>query len=966
LFYYSFFTEEIEMVIRRWAAVGLFTLTLLHLWGLDPNKSVDKYLLDQWETSDGLPSNTINSIVQTPDGYLWLAGSNSLVRFDGIKFSKITFVDANKDKISPPVTPKPIPLLVNREGDLWIGSNIGLTRCRNGQFETFTTKDGLSENNIRFITEDMQGNLWISFMAGYVDLSFNGKFTPYNASHGLEEKKINAIVEDRSGNMFFATREKGVFSFHEGQFSHYPIPGLDNLNIITMYQDHKEELWIGTNKGLLRVGEESTIKYESRHGLSNDYIMAITEDSERNLWVGTLKGLNRLKRKPDGTIGFESLLKSITVFSLFEDREKSLWIGTENSGLKRLKDSKFTSSALPKTLEEEIIISIFRNREGDTLMGSLGGKLFLFRENRLIEKIEPPGLPGTGISAIAQDNEGNLWLGTIGKGVFQKKDGTFVQFTTREGLADNLVTSIYRDSQDNLWLSTFAGVSVRYHDSTIKSFTSREGLSGKVVNNIYEDKSKNIWITADQGVTFLEKGKIIKANIKYYLNGIPTVSIYEDPSPGKGEGPIFWISTDGAGLIRLRLKDDNFYSYTAEQGMTTNLIYQFFEEEGNFWLMSSNGILRISKKKLNLLAKGGAGRINCISFGKADGMQSTEFHSELSHHSALQTKDGELWFVTKKGISILNPKKIRINTIPPPVVIESVFFDQQSISRHQDANVKPFKGITNFSFQFTAPSFLSPEKIKFQYQLEGFDKDWIYLPPGSERIVHYQNLKPGTYTFKVIACNSDRIWNQTGDSVTFTLKPFFYQTFVFKIVVFLLVVFLLVSAVYFYKKRSVKVKTNLEEPEKKGESENKDIYQDTPQECDLVREHKKKPKYESSNLTPEFARECERKLKHLMEVEKIYRDENISLQSLAKKIGTKPYKLSQILNERMNRGFYDFINYYRIEEAKRILKSPGSEMLKMPVVAGEVGFNTTAAFYKIFKKHTGMTPNQFKEEFKMK
>jgi AraC-like DNA-binding protein len=520
----------------------------------------------------------------------------------------------------------------------------------------------------------------------------------------------------------------------------------------------------------------------------------------------------------------------------------------------------------------------------------------------------------------------------MGKGVFQKKNGTFVQFTTREGLTDNLVPSIYRDNQGNLWFSTFAGVSVRHNDGTIKSFTSRDGLSGKVVNNIYEDKSQNIWIAADQGVTFLEKGKITKPNIKYYLNGIPTVSIYKDPSTAKGEGPVFWISTDGAGLKRLRLKDGMIQSYTVEQGMVTNSIYQFFEDRGNFWLTSSSGLLRVSKKELNLLAKGEISMINCTSFGKAEGMQSTEFHNELSRHSALQTRDGELWFVTKKGISILNPGKIYVNKIQPPVVIESIFFDQQSISPQQDANAKPFKGITNFNFHFTALSFLSPEKIKFQYRLEGFDKEWKYLPPGSKRVVHYQNLEPGTYTFKVIACNADGICNQTGDSITFTLNPFFYQTLVFKIIILLILAALLAASVYIYKK--------------------------------LPFGKKKKPRV--SSLAPHFAEDCIKKLNHLVEVEKVFRDEKISIRSLAEKLSIPHYQLSLVLNEKLNHTFTDYINYYRIEEAKSILASDRTEEMNVSTVAHKVGFNNMTTFYKAFKKFTGMTPKQYKKEIKKK
>jgi ligand-binding sensor domain-containing protein/AraC-like DNA-binding protein len=959
-----------DLIRYLWIAIILFHLALPQLWALDPDQRLDKYLLDQWGTPEGLPSNTISSIVRTPDGFLWLATSNGLVRFDGIKFSNIAF--SNKKEISPLGYTEPINLLVNREGDLWIGSTTGLTRFRNRRFKTFTTADGLSGDRIRCITVDMNDNLWISFMTGYVDCFSRENFTHFNPSNGLEGDKINAIVEDHSGNLLFASREKGIFSFRDDRFSRYPINGLDDRYIITMYLDHNEDLWIGTNKGLLQVSEKGTARYGGSHGLSHDYITVITEDSEYNLWIGTLRGLNRLKRKDDGIAAFESMLDQAVIFCIFEDREKSLWIGTDNSGLKRLKDSKFTSFAIDQTLPEETIISIFRDRKGDTWLGSLGGKLFHFKKSRLIETFAPPGLAGTGISAIAEDSKANLWLGTMGKGIFQKRDKTFVPVTLSQELTGSMVISIFKDSRDNLWFCTFTGlIIIRDPGSDIETFTAREGLSGKAAHNVCEDKSGNIWIAADKGITFLTGGKTAKQYIKYYLEDVPAVFIYEDPSPPKGEGQVSWISTIDAGLKRLNPGDGTIFSYTVERGMITNSIYQFFEEQGNFWIMSNNGILRVSKNKLNLLAKGRGGKIDCISFGTEDGMRSSEFHNRLSRHSAVQTKEGELWFVTKKGISIVNPGRIRINKEPPPVVIETALFDDISFNLPRDNETYRFKGINRVEFRFTAPSFLSPGKIKFKYQLVlqrgsnapqnltrrviksfcggpggGFLEKSPLAAGGKERIACFQGLVPGIYTFSVTACNAEGIWNPKGAFITFTLEPLFYQTTGFKITILILFVLLVTVAIYIYKKKRP--------GEKKGE-EIKDIDKDKE-------ESEEKEKYKASNLTPEFAVECEKKLKHLMEVEKVYRDEQISLQSLAQKIPTKPYILSQVLNERLNRGFYDFINYYRIEEAKRILKSREKAHLKITVVGEEVGFNTTAVFYKVFKEYTGMTPHQYKKQ----
>ena len=214
--------------------------------------------------------------------------------------------------------------------------------------------------------------------------------------------------------------------------------------------------------------------------------------------------------------------------------------------------------------------------------------------------------------------------------------------------------------------------------------------------------------------------------------------------------------------------------------------------------------------------------------------------------------------------------------------------------------------------------------------MEGIDREWIFLPPGQERAAHYKDLAPGTYTFRVTACNAEGVWNQTGDSLTFTLKSRFYQTFLFKIAVLFLLTVILVIAFFIYKKKKLSSET--------------------------------REKYKGSPLNADFADECITKLKYLMEIEKVYCDADITLQSLAEKMSIAPHLLSQLLNEKMDRNFADFINQYRIEEAKNILKTPRGAQRKISTVAIEVGFNTMAAFYNAFKKHTNMTPTRYKKE----
>jgi ligand-binding sensor domain-containing protein/AraC-like DNA-binding protein len=901
------------------------------LLALDPNKPVGQYLVDQWETSAGIPSNTVLAINQTPDGYLWIATTKGLVRFDGIEFSFISFAEtAETDSRENPI---PEALFVDRQGTLWIGSSAGLTsfHYQTGQFHTYTTVHGITKDRIRRIKDDMRGDLWISFFTSYVNRFSNKEFTPFNASHGLKGKKINAIIESQNGNLLFGSRENGIFIYREGKFIKYPVAGLDHLHLIDMVEDKKGDLWIGTNTGLFQVTDGETKIYTAGDGLSNDYVISIMEDSDGNLWVGTLKGLNRIEKKPDGTIGFDGVLNQLAVVCLFEDREKSLWVGTYDSGIKRIKQGKFTSYKPVEEYPEEIFLSLFEDRYGDTWIGSLSGKLFRCRGGEIIEVVESPAISGAGITAIAEDANGNLWLGTNGRGVFQKKNRTFIQLTAREGLADNLVTSIFKDSKGNLWLSTFGGVSIVHHgDGFLETFDSREGLSGEVVHNVYEDDRQNIRIATDKGVTVLKEGKIAKENTEYYLQGISVTCIYEDQSfsgTNGGKDRVVWLATHGAGLKRLQ--KGNIISFTTANGMTTDFIYQFFEDQrGNFWLMSDSGILRVSKSELNRFAGGRVDVINCASFGISEGLKSIELNNRFSRHSALKTGNGEFWFITQKNISIIDPEKIQINKVPPLVRIEAVLFDDRPIPLHREA--LEFHGIIDFQFHFTAPTFLSPGKVKFRYQLQEFDGGWVFLGPGRERKAQYKDLGPGTYTFRVIACNSEGIWNQTGDSITFTLKPFFYETLLFKIIILFMLTALGAIGFYIHRKRPFK----------------------------------KQEKYKDSPLNPHFAEECIRKLRHLMEVEKAYLDADISLLSLAEKLSITSRVLSQILNEKMDRNFSDFINYYRVEEAKKLLQDPRGAQKKIIALAFDVGFNTKVAFYNAFKKFTNMTPAQYREKLR--
>jgi ligand-binding sensor domain-containing protein/AraC-like DNA-binding protein len=923
--------------------IVLFLLFLWPIWALDPDQPAARYLVDTWDTGKGLPANSVSSLCQTPDGYLWLATEKGLTRFDGMKFSVIPFFQ--KKKQDPLITITPDVLFLDRANILWIGTEEGLTSYdyKTGQFKTFTRADGLQNERIRRIGCDMSGNLWISYWVNGVTRFTNGTFTFFADAHGLTGKGINAIIEDQKGNLLFGARDKGLFIFKDGRFSPYPLKELENLQVIDMKEDRKGNLWIGTAQGLFKISGSTIARYNAYSGLSDDSVRVILEDSEQNLWVGTDKGLNRLKHNDDRNIpAFETILLSSQVMILFEDREKNLWVGTLNEELKQIKDRKFISYKPLDPFKDKITMSLFEDRNKETWIGTMNGKLFHLREDNLIETLALPGLSRAGITAISEDRAGNLWLGAIDNGVFERKNGIYNHYTTDTGLSNNTVTSIFKDSKNDLWFSTFDGVTVyRYQSRVFETFTSENGLSGTEVSTILEDKNQDIWIGVDRGITVLRGGKTGKENSGYYLEGVFVSCIYEDPeAPG-----VFWVATESAGLQRITIENGKLISstsYTTAAGMATDTIYRFLEDgSGNFWMMSDAGILRVSKAGLNRAAGAKAGKVECVTFDESDGLADREFNNELSRNSALKTSQSELWFNTKQGISIVNPAKVRVNKSPPPVIIETIVVDRQAFPMEKGRKSYRFKSIEDLSIYFTAPAFLSPRKVKFKYRLDGVDKDWEHLAPGKDRVANYRNLAPRTYTFKVTACNEDGVWNQTGDSIVIIREPAFYQTGLFKIIFIVLLVIAL--AWFIYKQYPLKGKPKSPEP---GEEETAgNTGKRLPLPDDLV-----------DKLT--------RKLNHLMEVEKIYKVENISLPSLADKLGTTQHILSQFLNENLKKSFPDFINFYRVEEAKRIIEAPKGWDKKNSFICDEVGFKHVSVFHNAFKKFTQKSPGEYKKEVK--
>lgn len=769
--------------IEKWKGASL-KRALIFVWlcfagagrCLDPHKAISQYVHTVWSSESGLPQNSIQALLQTRDGYLWIGTQEGLVRFNGVEFK--VFNKANTDVIRH----NDVRVLYqDRAGTLWIGTfGGGLVSYKNGQFTTYTAQDGLSSNSITAILQDRRGNLWIGTTDGLSELS-SGKFVTFGRKSGLSDTLIQALAEDAQGrvlvathsgldvvadghpsgafsptvaasrfvitslffdqqdNLWIATENQGLEKFNAGILTAYGSKqGLPNAPVHTIFQDNLHTIWVGTQGGgLCRLVSEKFDCYSTQQGLSGDYVESITQDHEGSLWVGTeTGGVTRFKEGALSNYGSELGLQG-SPRALVEDPDGSLWIGT-STGLWRLKDGKVTSYLTHKGPANNYVYSMFQDRQGNLWVGTDEGGLNKFNGHAVKSYTKADGLADNFIPAVYQDREGDIWAGTFNGGVSRFHNGKFTNYTTKEGLGSNRVWAIQEDHQGNLWFGTDAGLSL-FRNNTFTNFDLHEAAQG----------------TPGMGAA---------------------VVIYEDSDHD------FWIGTYGAGLKRF--KDGRFSTIGIKQGLFDETIWSILEDDsGNFWMSSNRGISKVQKKELIDVIEGRLTAVHSQAFGVADGMVSSECNGG-TQYSGWKTNQGKLLFACLKSVVVVDPNHLPRNPLPPPVVIESVKINQQE-KVAPDSSVPTGPG--ELEFHYAALSYFAPEKVSYKCKLEGYEQDWT--TPATQGFVRYTNLSPGHYTFRVIAANNDGVWNEKGTSFSFYLQPLFYQTKWFYSLCALLLVF---------------------------------------------------------------------------------------------------------------------------------------------------------------------------------
>jgi ligand-binding sensor domain-containing protein/AraC-like DNA-binding protein len=894
-----------------------------------PSPADSGWSVEQWDSSQGLrhgqPQDIITGVVQSPDGYLWIASLRQVWRFDGMRFDELEIPPEIEARIS-----RIYGLRVGAAGELWIAtSGAGAVRVEHGSLSVFAGEQGLLSDRVLTVFEDSRGRVWIAPDRGGLHSLDGDHLSTWGKEHGLDGVTIAALMEDSRGRLWAGTWGKGVFLFQKDGFRLFESAMLAGRTVTSMAEDVDGSIWFGTGNGVVRYDPASDANAWSgisvEDGLSHPVVYDVLLDHEQNLWVATGAGLNRLPTDAEaGSVGqIEILFPDTWVGSLHRDRESSLWAGTLGDGLKRVRRGGLRLFGRADGMPSDTIQSIYEDGEGHVWVGTQRG-VVRFEDGILDAGRMDVFLGSTEIEVIGGGRDGAVWVGTAAEGLVRLEVGErgaeLSSMTTRDGLPSGSVTKVYRDARDWLWLGWYGGLG-RLVGGELQVLGTEHGYQGHQVQCFHEDSSGVLRIGTSTGVLRFdsETDRFTAIELPGIAAPLRVSSIHEDRQGG------LWLATVGSGL--LRLADGTVAQLTEGEGLRSNRLYQVFEDaHGFFWFTGATGVFRARWEDLQAAADnpGGGSFVHCRSVGQQSVLPYNHW-SNPHRATSTMTRDGELLIGTVNGIAVVTAGEFEINKQPPQVVIEEVLRNGRPVDLQSLSPV--FYGRSDMDFVFTAPSFISPWDLLFKVRLEGRDDDYQLVRRGEDRTVRYDDLGPGRYQLRVLAANSDGVWNRTGATFDFRVRPRFYETLPFRVGAVLLAAFAFIGIYYSL--------------------------------VTIVSWRRQRKRYRSSTLTRQRAQEMIERLRILMERDAAYRDQALSLESLATRLEILPKHLSQIVNEHLQLSFRDFVNGYRVEEAKRLLRE--DPQLTVLGIAHQVGFNTNDAFYRAFKKQTGTPPSSYRK-----
>ncbi len=738
------------------------------------------YLRDQWGRERGFPGGVVSAIAQSVDGYLWIGTEYGLVRFDGLRFDSIP----NATPKGQPIT-RVLGLSTDADGTLWVRlQGARLVRYRNGVFEEVTSPMVQAEAGFTAMSRVHSGPMLLVGLRSGLVRAHHARFDTLVTEANMPDSLIISVAEGPAGSVWVGTRDIGLYSLDAdegGQLRPVHAPLRDRkVNCLLPVGDR--DLWIGTDTGIARWDGESLTDVAATSEAGARQVLEMVRDRRGNVWAGTSRGLLRIDPHGAVTLDDRDERPGRAVTALFEDREGNIWVGRPH-GIERLRTTAFVSyTQAPDAKDTEggalfvdpteksdriwfapasgglYAIRGSQRRpvaavDGDVIYSLAGqiGDLWMGRQRggivRLAGSIDRPrtsaylnsgGPDRAGIFAMHRSRDGAIWAATLSAGVHRVSAGHTETFTTANGLPSNTVTAIEDGPGDTVWFGTPAGIAVRSKDAW-RTISEKDGLPFPDVITLLRGEKDVMWLGTAAGLAIATPERILVPSGSSLL-GAPVHGLAEDRT-------------------------------------------------GGLWIATSHRILRVPRDKL---LQGAVSESDAREYGLSDGLLSTE--TIKRHRSVVSDNDGRIWFATHGGLSMTDPSRGALDAAPAIVHLQEVSADGASFDPRTPVHLaSPRQRVT---FSYAGLSLSVPERVRFKFKLDGFDETWS--DPTAAREAVYTNLNPREYVFRVMASNSDGLWNGQEAFVALTIDPVFWQTWWFRISV---LSFVVLSAVTVYRLR---------------------------------------------------------------------------------------------------------------------------------------------------------------------
>lgn len=717
---------------------------------------LDEYFKESWTTRDGLPHNTINSIKQTADGYLWLATWEGVVRYNGRQFTTL-----GRDAI-PGLPDAGIRVLaLDNDGSLLIGGARGvLARVHHNQWTGWPAMPVL----INDVVPLPDGRLWVATEGEGVFLQYpDGQRQHFSEQQGLPNNNVYSLFIDANNVLWVGTASGLVFITPELQLVSAGIEGLPDSPVFEISAGNEQEILLGTGQGLFRIEEyQAELLLPELADISVSELLVTPEA----IWIGTVDhGLMRFSSLGLERLNIETGLPNNRILSLFLDREKSLWVGT-NGGLFRLRDAPFTTYTAEKGLADNYVRAVLSHSDGGLWIGTSRGLSRMY--NRQLSSVDlREASRGQSILSLAEDaRDGSLWIGTYSDGLLHWQHGrVLAHYHYGNGLASNEVRAIQPQPDGSVWVGTANGLN-RLHQGNIELYGTEQGLPGNFIMSLLQSRDGRLFIGTGVGVAVMQDGNIKALDLSELDDAENAFGFAEDIQAG-----LLWITTD-RGLISYRLEDGFMTMIGREAGMPFDKLFQLvIDRQQFFWITTNRGVIRVARQQVLDVVSGRSGRFNVELFGESDGMESAQANGGSGPAATLHI-DGSVWVATSAGVSTLNPEKLkRFSAVVPPVVIEELLVDSRFYDWQQ--NVPLPAGSNRLELKFAGLGFIMPQRIQYRTRLEGFDQDWVER--GTLNFAEYTNLPPGQYRFRVSASYPQGAWSSEEAVLEFTIAPFWWQ-----------------------------------------------------------------------------------------------------------------------------------------------------------------------------------------------